>query len=652
METRLAGGNRRAWRRRSLRRVLRGLLILSALWVAGCGQEIPQAAAPGDGAIDVPAPYEPGPPRYGEISRQSVYLSMRDGVKLALDVWLPEALPADAKLPTILRQTRYWRSTGMRWPFRSLLDRPDESVALFVRHGYACVVADARGSGASFGTRPLEWSPDEVRDGAEIVDWIIAQPWSNGVVGAEGISYEGTTAEFLVSTGHPAVRAAIVRFSLFDAYTDIAFPGGVHLARFTEQWGALNGMLDRNRIPPFAGLLGKIVATGVRPVDADRDGALLAAAVGEHADNYDVHEMALRTTFRDDVRRSGALMATIDTLSPSSHVPALEAAATPIYSYSGWFDVAYQHGAIKRHLTLTHPDNRLILGPWAHGGRFTSSPANAGRARFDHAAEMLKFFDHHLQGRDTGLAAEKPVHYFTMVEERWKAADAWPPPSEDRTYYFAADGALRSVAPADARASDRYSVDYSHGTGPRSRWDSAIGGRFVAYPDRAEQDAKLLVYESAPLPQAVEVTGHPVVTLYASSTADDGAFFVYLEDVDPEGHVAYVTEGQLRALHRRLSSLEPPYVQLVPYHSFTRADGQALVPGDPAELTFDLLPTSYLFRQGQRIRVAIAGADVDHFALIPPGEPPTIQIYREAGRASRVVLPVVAHGQPAEGTRD
>lgn len=228
-----------------------------------------------------------------------------------------------------------------------------------------------------------------------------------------------------------------------------------------------------------------------------------------------------------------------------------------------------------------------------------------------------------------------------MVEERWKAADTWPPRSQAVAFYLAANHALTTTPPADAEAGDSYEVDYSHGTGPQSRWDSAIGGRFVAYPDRATQDAKLLVYESAPLARDTEVTGHPVVSLHVTSTKEDGASFVYLEDVDREGNVAYVTEGQLRALHRRVSTVDPPHTQLGPSHSFTRADGHALVPGEAAELSFGLLPTSYRFRQGHRIRVAVAGADKDHFALIPADGPPRIRVHRDAARPSRVVLPVV-----------
>lgn len=633
--------------KRVLRALILGIALLLATSLAGCGgNEVPPAREPGDAALTVPAPYDPGKPEYKAVRRESRYLTMRDGVKIAIDVYLPKTLPAGAKLPAILHQTRYWRSVDTRWPFSMWMDKPRPWVTHFIRHGYAWVSADARGSGASFGVRPYPWHANEVKDGAEIVDWIVAQPWSNGRVGTTGVSYDGTTAEFLVTNDHPAVKAAIPRFSLFDAYADIAFPGGVHQVNFTRQWGVFNDLLDKNTVPPQFGFLGRMAVAGVRPVDADADGSMLQAAVAEHQRNWDVHAMALKTTYVDDAIESiDGEKATTRAFSPASFVEQLDASGTPIYSYSGWFDGAYQHAAIKRYMTLSDPRNKLILGPWTHGGRYSASPANPGATRFDHQAEMLKFFDHYLRHRETVLDDDKPVHYFTMVEGKWKAADAWPPPATRVTYYLGPDGILVRDAPNAADAFDEYQVDYKHGTGTQSRWDTLLTGGFVAYPDRKKQDKRLLVYESAPLVQDTEVTGHPIVTLYVTSTATDGAFFVYLEDVDGEGNVAYVTEGMLRALHRKVSSAKPPYVLTVPYHSFERADGAPLVPGDLAELTFDLLPTSYVFRAGHKLRIAIAGADKDHFALVPPDGPPTIRVYREANRASRLVLPVIARGE-------
>jgi len=623
-----------------------GILLVSVLTLTNCvASGPPKAIAPAEAVVTVPALYDPGLPQYAGGVRESKYLTMRDGVrdgvKIAIDLYLPEGLQDGQRLPTIVLQTRYWRSMGTRWPFGWFLDEPREYIEApreaFVAHGYAWVAVDARGSGASYGSRPYPWSPDEIRDGAEVVDWIIAQPWSNGKVGTFGTSYDGTTAEFLVVNGHPAVKAAAPRFSLFDAYTDIAFPGGVHLSSFTKEWGRFNATLDRNELPrEETGFLARLAITGVRPVD--RDGALLTGALQDHTANYDVHALALNHPCRDDATETGA---TIDAFSPSNHTKAIDASGTAVYSYSGWLDGAYPHSAIKRHLTLTNPENRLILGPWSHGGGYTSSPANPGRARFDHHAELLKFFDYYLKDVDTGLMSEKRVHYFTMAEERWKAVDEWPPPAKMVPFYFGAQGGLTREVPQVAQATDVYEADYRHGTGRAARWDTLLSGAIVTYPDRAEQDERLLGYESAPLEADTEVTGHPLVTLHVTSTAEDGAFFVYLEDVDPAGNVAYVTEGQLRALHRKLSEDAPPYVQVVPYRTFNRADIAPLVAGEPAELTFDLLPTSYLFRAGHRIRVVLACADRDHFALIPP-VPPTITVYRQARRASHVVLPIVS----------
>jgi putative CocE/NonD family hydrolase len=207
-------------------------------------------------------------------------------------------------------------------------------------------------------------------------------------------------------------------------------------------------------------------------------------------------------------------------------------------------------------------------------------------------------------------------------------------------YHLGEGGTLTTETPAARAASDRYQVDYSHGTGDESRWNSLMGLP-VNYPDRAEADARLLVYDSPPLESDLEVTGHPVATLYLKSTADDGVFLAYLEDVDENGAVTYVTEGVLRGIHRKLSQETPPYPLVVPYHSFERRDGRPMAPGEVTELVFDLLPTSYLFRKGHSIRIALAGADRDHFALIPSEGPPTWTVLRDAGHPSHVALPVV-----------
>lgn len=576
-----------------------------------------------------------------------------------------------------MRQTRYFRGVAFRPPFtwlpvEWLLDHAADTRERFLAAGYAWVDVCARGSGASFGRRPCPWSPDEVADGGEIADWIVAQSWSNGRIGSTGVSYDGTTCEMLLINGHPAVQAVCPRFSLYDVFTDVAFPGGIHLAWFTEAWGGFNRALDSGRLDQaFSNMLrvqiralrampqpaaldraleladsemaGRLylaavrrMARGVRPVDDD-DASLLEGAIDAHGTNFDVHQGALSITCRDDAGVAEDYPdASIDLFSPHAHVDALRAADVPIYGYSGWLDAAYQHGAIKRHRAVGGGGSQLIVGPWDHGGLGHTSPFSpSAKAAFDHDGELLRFFDRHLRDAEHD---DPPVRYFTIGEERWKSADTWPPPGfEPRSWYLDEGGALADEPPV-REGVDRYRVDLEVTTGRRSRWDSLLGLLPpVGYSHRRELGARCLVYRSAPLERAIEITGHPLVTLFAASDVDDPFVFVYLEHEQANGDVHYVTEGQLRLAHRA-SDESPAYPLEAPWRSFRRRDFRPLEPGEVERATFDLLPISWRVPRGDRLRLVIAGADHEHFAL--PSSPPTLAIHRGGSRMSRLDLPI------------
>lgn len=615
---------------------------------------------------------------------QSRYLTMRDGVRLAIDVHLPAGAARPA--PTIVHQTRYFRSMDIPRRLsglRRFLDGHFKTRQRFLEAGYAWVDVCVRGSGASFGSRPFPWAPDEVADGAEVLDWITRQPWSDGTAGATGISYGGTASEFLLTTGHPALKAVAPRFSLFDVYGEVAFPGGVHLSWFTENWGRFNRALDDNRLANALLLMLRTTARGwqqarehgvkrstlwglvdtdpvellmtpavrrvlrgVSRVDDDPRGELLAAAVRDHQDNYDVHAGALLATFRDDLGLSDkAPGITIDAFSPHAHLQRHLAANRPVYSISGWLDGAYQRAACARYLALRETSGaRLLLGPWDHGGAQDISPWSSPlRSDYDHDGELLAFFDAHVRGRPDRLGSD-PVRYFTMGEgaERWRSARTWPPPeARPQRWYLGPARSLGPKKPSDL-GSDPWIPDPAAGTGERSRWNSLIGTFApIGYGDRRAAANHMIVWTSEPLPSGLEVTGHPIARLWITADQPDAQLFVYLEDVRPDGQVTYVTEGVLRALHRRVAGPGAlSYALPVPQRSFTRADAWPLEPGEPAELAFELWPVSYRFAPGHRLRVAVAGYDRDHFRPLP-GPPPRLRFLRDATHASHLELPVI-----------
>lgn len=598
----------------------------------------------------------PGP-RFEGMTRHAVYITTRDGVRIAADILLPKGLPPGERVPTILNQTRYWRARQYQ-PCLSWVERFfDAPLRFFTGHGYAMVLTDVRGTGASFGVSHHPWDAEEVLDNKDIVDWIIAQPWSNGKVGGYGTSYAGTTAELLTVVCHPAVKAVIPRFNEFDAFTDIAFPGGVYLDSFVKQWAESNRQLDANLVSKDWGLKGKLVR-GVKPVDGDKGRRLLKAAVRDHAANIGVDSIADSITYRDDV--SKATGTCIKEFNVYAFREQIERSGTPIYGWGGWFDAGTADAVIRRFMTFNNYQI-AVIGPWNHGAHQHASPYAPGPAdKKVQGLEYMFFFDHYLKGADTGADQRQVLYYYTVGEEKWKETTAWPPAGAGtQRWYLSAGHALSPEPPVtdtgrgDSRTAhtadepaidpgfDSYTVDFQASTGITNRWHTQKGGGPVNYPDLAERNQRMLVYTSAPLEQDIEITGYPIITLNITSTETDGAFFVYLEDVGPDGEVLYLTEGCLRALHRRISTDEPPYTQFVPYHSFKKKDGMPLVPGEAAELTFGLLPISVLVKKGRRLRIAIAGADCDTFSRVPAQGNPTITVGTGRARLSYIDLPVI-----------
>ncbi len=581
-------------------------------------------------------------PKYKGVTARSIYIPMRDGVQIAIDVILPKDLSADAKIPAILVMARYWRSFDLRMPAQpgKAPMGPRGTIAdFFGTHGYAVVIADARGSGASFGVWQAPFHDQEVADFGEVAEWVTQQPWSNGRIGTTGISYEGALAE-LLAMAHPAVKAVIPQGMEFDVYTDIALPGGVLNDWFIKEWSHTNDGLDANIVPKVWGFSARLFVKGVRPVDADKNRAQLKQAIAQHRANPDVYKNIKAITYRDD--RFGQLDLTLDGVSLFNRRAAIERAGVAIFGWGSWYDGAAADTVIRRFVNFSNPQIGVI-GAWAHNSESHGSPYAKPKAPpvpdlKTQWHEVLNFFDQHL----SAPPAQKVLHYFNLGEEQWKSTEVWPPiGSTTQRWYLRENHTLALNAPPDRSGADAYAIDFETTTGTQNRWHTEDGVTPVIYADRAAMDKRLLTYTSDMLEHDVQITGHPIITLYVTSTATDGVFFVYLEDIDEAGKVHYVTEGMLRALHRKVSTDLPPYKMFVPYHSFKRTDAAPMVSGEVTELTFGLLPTSVSIKKGHRIRVAIAGHDKDNFARIPSEGTPTITVAHTTEYASCIDLPVI-----------
>lgn len=598
------------------------LLACGAHHEAPAADPAPEAYAFGSCGVTAHGPYRTGPLR-------SVYVPMRDGIRIALDVVLPEGVPDGARLPTILVMTRYWRSGEG--------EGANAFQEFFTRHGYAVVWGDSRGTGASFGVWPHHRSRDETLDFGEVMDWIVAQPWSDGTIGGWGSSYTANTNDWYAERNHPAFRAGISRFPDYDPYTDLYFPGGVPNAYMGSNWGNRVKEMDlntpRNR--------GGGAPVGVKPVDEDVDGSLLAAAVEARRHVPSVYESLRTLTYKDEgMPLWGGV--SMDWWGIHAHAGEVERSGSAIYSWASWTDAGTAQGVLHRFMTLSNPQ-RAVIAAWSHGARQDTDPFHTDDHPVDPTNEIqlledLCFYEGYLKG-DGGVVKE--LVYKTMGEDGWKRTGEWPlPQAEMMPWYFHEDGVLSREMPG-AEGADEYEVDFTHTTGTRNRWATNNGAGDVVYPDRTHADALLLTYTSTPLEAELEVTGHPVLTLHMSTTHTDGAVFAYLEDVAPDGRVRYIGEGQLRLLHRKVSEEDPPFVTAGPFHSYKEADAEPMVPGEVAEVTFALHPTSVLFRAGHRIRISLAGSDADTFARIPSEGNPLWTVERSPTRPSRILLPVI-----------
>jgi putative CocE/NonD family hydrolase len=589
-------------------------------------------------------------PVYDNWVRVSQYVTVQEGTadetRLAIDLFFPtkegklfyEYLDENGqpvKLPAVWAHVPYHRANQL--PDGSVLDWIhfiSPWLAEVIRHGYVVGVVDIRGAGASYGTRIGVFSQPEAKDAPDIIEWLASQSWCTGNIGMFGFSYMGINQFFAASKMPPQLKCIFPRMPMFDSYSFV-YPGGVFQQLFIVSWGFLTRNADLG-LPPLP---------PVMPVDDDPDGIQLAEAISEHYGNADVFAMFNGVPYRDGVDTISGEQIHF-TRSPSNYLDEINTSGIPVYILVGWNDV-FVRDAFQFYNNL-NGQRKLLIGPWHHQA-------------FDYvfyAAEHLRWYDYWLKGINNGIMDEPPIYYYTFNAEEgkeWRFAYKWPLFLQVKLrYYFheGPTGTVNSVNDGSLKiypsvfGKDLYTVDYTTTTGYPTRWTNAWEGPGApfGYPDMTFNDEKGLTYTSAPLNYALKIAGHPVVHLWVSSNAADGDFFAYLEEVDENGYSQYITEGVLRASHRKRS--EAPYDNMgLPWHRSFQEDITPLEEDKPVKLVFDLLPTSWIFKPGKRLRVTITCAD-DWNTYTPQYTPtPVVTIYRSIIRSSYIQLPMVPYAE-------
>lgn len=563
----------------------------------------------------------------------SVYIPMRDGVRLAIDLILPANLTPEEKVPTILQQTRYHRRTvfrkGFGWARRLLRDFE------VPEHGYASVKVDVRGTGSSYGSHPSFFCPEEVRDMSDILDWIVAQSWSDGNVMTIGVSYPGMTAEIAGTSKHPSLRGLLPIQTMWDFYSlDL---GGIRNDGVSKKWSNIAENLDQNDIRAISFVYWLLIK-GSAPVDSDTDGTLMKEAIAEHKDNERPFEYGQQIEFRDDpYGPTGVTQDDISMFNLFEEGPD----GIPVYIWGSWFDSVTANTVIEHFLNWDVPFVGVI-GSWAHNIMHDGSPYNPGKTKSNPTRETMykefhRFFDYCWKGNPS---PPKQILYYTIGEKVWRSTSIWPPKGQYLKRWFLGENhGLTEEAPQVEIGDDQYDVDFAATSGTKSRWFTLVS-QHVEYKNRDKEGKKLLTYTTPLFSEDFEMTGHPIAKIFLTSTHEDGCLIVYLEDIDAKGKVHYLTEGGIRLVNRKLWD-NPPYKTIGPHHSCLRSDAIPMIPDEVAEVSLVLLPTSVVIKKGHRLRIAIAGADKDNFGRYPEIGEPRLKIMRNATYPSSVDIPVI-----------
>ena len=523
-------------------------------------------------------------PEYSVIFEKDVPIRVRDGTVLRADVYRPDVPQGNTeKFPVLLSLSAYQKAMDRILPHEppfTHVERPEPD--WWVPRGYTLVFIDTRGTGTSPGQSDL-WSMQEAWDYYDAIEWAADQSWSNGKVGLVGVSYYAITQWNVSSLQPPSLTTIIPWEGWADMYRDSVFHGGIFNQGFYGRW-----WLD---------VRGKQLLENTR---ADNSAALSEDLIY----NFMAHH--LDSPWWDEVKSRAQF----------------DKITVPLYSSGNWGGWNHHmRGNVDGYVRSASIHKKLEMHIGGHTDAFYSDEGKH---------EMLRWYDHWLKGKDTGIMDEPPVKLCirTSVREcEWRFENEWPlARTQYRRYYLNPEAAgVVQDAVHDAILT----------TTPPSREGQLVYPTGPEAYSRGLAGQPTLTFVTEPMSEDVEITGHSNLVMWVSSETDDMDIFAYLRNMAPDGTVETSTRGILRVALRKLNpELSTPYR---PYHSHN--EEQKLTPGEVVPVQVEIWATSMVFKAGHRIRLDVQPHDGQHyFAAYALGNN---TIYTGGDRASYILLPFV-----------
>ena len=523
---------------------------------------------------------EATPPPYGGVRIEKAWIPMKDGVRLAVNLFMPEGAKPTEKFPAILEYLPYRKDD---WAAQ----RDYGLYSYFAPRGYVGARVDIRGTGASEGLPPdREYSEQEQQDGMEVIAWLARQPWSNGNVGMMGISWGGFNSIQMAMRNPPALKAIIAVDATEELYHD-----DIHY---------IDGMMHADE---FELGMDQQIAESPTPEFSVEEKIL-----GPRFDLAPWFLLYLRQQRDAPFWRRVSLAPRYDTMK------------VPAFLIGGFYD-GYRDNIPRMMERVTAAPVKGLVGPWTHTYPHNAVPGPAIEWR----AEAVRWWDYWLKGKQNGILDEPRLavymrHWYppdpnlAQIPGEWRSEETWPPRElQSSTLYLDSDHRLVTAAPASGAHLLKYVP--SAGIDAGFWWGDLT-------TDQRPTDAFSLVYDSEPLEEETAILGRPRAVLQASASAPLADWFARLCDVAPDGTVTLVTGAGLNGAQRD-SSTEP----------------RDLEPGKIYSLEVEMHFTSWVFPRGHRIRVAISNA---LWPMIwPTPYAMTTSVHLGGRDASRLILPVV-----------